>query len=87
MCLWKNFEIIGDFYLLVIAIKKTDSQKLPGVIIDQKLNFEEHKKTICQMTGKKLNALTRLSYLIAPYQLKLILKPFINSFMTQAVII
>ena len=43
------------------SIKKGWCQKLLGVTIDHKLNFEEHIKTICQTAGKKLNALTRLS--------------------------
>ena len=73
MCLGNYSENIGDFYSQGTAIKNTNSQKLLGVITDQKLNFEEHIKTICQTAGKKLNALTRLSYLIVPYQLRLIL--------------
>ena len=52
--------------------RKIDSQKLLGVVIDHKLNFEERIKTIAQTVGKKLNALTTLSCLVAPYQLKLI---------------
>ena len=55
------------------------SQKLLGVITDQEWNFEEHIKTICQTAGKKLNALTKLTYLIAPYQLRLILNSLIKS--------
>ena len=38
---------------------------------------EEHIKTICQTAGKETdNDLTRLFYLIAPYQLKLIVNSF-----------
>ena len=78
MCLEKDAETIGDFNFQGISIKKTNSQKLLGVIIDHKLKFEEHISSICQIAGKKLNALTRLSHLIAPYQLDLILNSFIK---------
>ena len=43
MCLGKDAETIGDFNFQGISIKKTNSQKLLGVIIDHKLKFEEHK--------------------------------------------
>ena len=78
MCLEKDAETIGDFNFQGILLKKTNSQKLLGVIIDHKLKFEEHISSICQIAGKKLNALTRLSHLIAPYQLDLILNSFIK---------
>ena len=47
MCLGKNPETTGNFYFQGIVIKTTDSQKLVRVIIDLKLNFWEHMKTIC----------------------------------------
>ena len=46
------------------------------VLIDQKLNAKEHIKAICKKR-KKLNALKRLSFLIASYQLRLIHNSFI----------
>ena len=46
MCLGKNSETIGDFYFHRTKIKKTNSQKILSVIIDHKLNFKEHIKTI-----------------------------------------
>ena len=78
MCLGKNSEAIGNFNFQGTVIKKIDSQKLLGVTIDHKLKFEEHIKNICQTAGKKLNALTRLYYLISPYQLRLVLNSFIK---------
>ena len=53
MSLGKKSETIGDSNLQGIAIRKTDSQKLLGVIVDQKL-FEEHLRTICQRDELKL---------------------------------
>ena len=76
MCLGKNSETLGDSYFQEIVIKNTESQGLLVVTIDGKLNFEEPIITICQTKRKKLNDLTRLSY---PYQLRLILNPFIKS--------
>ena len=43
----KNPETTGNFSFQGIVIKTTDSQKLVRVIIDLKLNFWEHMKTIC----------------------------------------
>ena len=41
-------------------------------------NFQENIKPICQIAGKKRDTRTRSSYLIAPYQLRLILNSFIK---------
>ena len=52
---WR-FLLPANSIILVIAIKKTDSQKFLGVIIDHDLNYEEHIKSTCKMVGEKLNA-------------------------------
>ena len=42
-------------------IKSRNDEKLLGVIIDNKLNFEKHVNNICDKASQKLNALARVS--------------------------
>ena len=44
-----------------ITIKNGASEKLLGVIIDNKLDFTEHLNTVCKKTNLKLHALNRIS--------------------------
>ena len=43
------------------TIKNYESEKLIGVTIDYKLNFEEHLSKVFDETSLKLNALARIS--------------------------
>lgn len=43
------------------SIKSTNSVKLLGVQIDNKLSFNEHVSLLCKKVGKQLNALCRMS--------------------------
>ena len=38
--------------------------KLPGVKIDQKLNFNAHINDICKKSGQKLNAFSKITFYI-----------------------
>ena len=60
-------------------IKNKDSQKLLGITINSKLNFDEHVNNICKKTNQKLNALSRIAYYMSFDQRKLILNAFILS--------
>ena len=60
-------------------IKSSNSEKLLGVIIDNKLNFEKHINNLCDKASQKLNALARVSSYMDLPKRKLIMKAFINS--------
>ena len=60
-------------------IKGSNSVKLLGVQIDNKLNFNEHVTKICKKVSMKLHALARISNLMSPNKLRVILKAFIES--------
>ena len=42
-------------------VKNLESEKLLGVAIDYKLNFEEHLSKVCNKASQKLNALASIS--------------------------
>ena len=48
-----NFQL-GDS-----LIERSDCEKMLGVKIDYKLNFDEHVKTLCNKVNNKLRALAR----------------------------
>ena len=56
-----------------------ESVKLLGVTIDNKLDFNEHVSKLCKKVNLKLHALARISHLMRPEKLRLILKAFIES--------
>ena len=43
----------------------TENQKLLGIIIDRKLNFNDYVTSTCKKADKKLSVLARLSYYIS----------------------
>ena len=57
----------------------SQSVKLLGVTIDNKLDFNEHVSKICKKVSTKLHALARISHFMTPEKLRLILKAFIES--------
>ena len=65
---------IGD-----AIIKSSDSEKLLGVTIDNKLNFEKHVNNLCTKASQKLNALARVSSYMDLPKRRIIMKAFINS--------
>ena len=62
-----------------ITIKNSVSEKLLGVIIDNKLDLAEHLNTICKMANLKLHALNRISRFLSPEQHVLIINAYIKS--------
>ena len=60
-------------------LESSKQQNLLGVIIDNKLTFEQHLNKLCSKVSQKLNALTRISNYIQPDQRRLIMKAFITS--------
>ena len=59
-------------------IKNSECEKLIGVAIDYKLNFEEHMSKVCDKASQKLNALARISSYMNINQKKRIIRAFIS---------
>ena len=70
---------IPNFKCKNITIKNSVSEKLLGVIIDNKLDLAEHLNTICKMANLKLHALNRISRFLSPEQHVLIINAYIKS--------
>ena len=67
-------------------IERSDCEKTLGVKIDDKLNFDEHAKTLCSKTNNKLRALARATPYMAratPYmnveKKKILMNSFFNA--------
>ena len=60
-------------------IENSKQQKLIGILLDNKLNFEEHISNLCTKANQKLSALFRVSYFMSTKQKRIIMKAFINS--------
>ena len=57
----------------------SNSVKLLGVTIDNKVNFKEHLTNICKKVSNKLYALARVSNYMSTHKLRIIMKAFIGS--------
>ena len=68
-----NANINGDL------ISNSKSEKLLGVTIDSKLNFDEHVSRLCNKASQKLSALARISSYMKLDQKRRIMKAFISS--------
>ena len=60
-------------------IQSSMSEKLLGITIDNKLQFDEHVTVICNKVSQKLYALSRVSQYMQPKQRVIIMKAFIIS--------
>ena len=58
------------------TIKNSKSQKLSGVVFDNKLKFAIHVGNICQKANRKLNALARLTNFMELPKRRLLLNEF-----------
>ena len=70
---------LPNFKCKNITIKNSASEKLLGVIIDNKLDFTEHLNTVCKKANLKLHALNRISRFLSPEQHVLIINAYIKS--------
>ena len=61
------------------TIHESNQEKLLGVIIDNKLTFEDHIRTLCKKVSNKLYALSRISHLLVQEKLRILMKAFIYS--------
>ena len=60
-------------------IRNSASEKLLGVTIDSKLNFNEHVTKLCKNASAKLHALARISNYMTTDKLRVLMKAFIES--------
>ena len=61
-----------------IRLKKTTTRKLPGITIDEHLNFNEHIVNVCKSASRKLNALSGVSSVLSYQQKKVVSNAFIS---------
>ena len=66
--------LIGDD-----TIMGSESVKLLGIHIDNKLTFNEHVEKLCKKVSLKLHALSRISQYMSTDKLRVIMKAFIES--------
>ena len=72
---WKSF-----IFLEYAFLENEEIVRLLGVQVDEKVNFEEHIRTvILKEANKKLCALTRISKFMTQEKLKILLRSFIES--------
>ena len=60
-------------------IESSKAEKLLGILIDNKLNFDKHVSSLCVKAGQKLHALSRISSFMNIKKRKLIMNAFITS--------
>ena len=62
-----------------VCYKNSKEEVILGITIDNKLNFDSHRKNMCKKTGQKLNALSRISTFLNKDQKKIIFNAMIKS--------
>ena len=70
---------LHNFKCKNITAKNIVSEKLLGVIINNKLDFAEQLNTVCKKANLKLHALNRISRFLSPEQHVLIINAYIKS--------
>ena len=60
-------------------LKPEPQVKVPGVMLDSKLNFNHHVSAICTKAARQLNSLTRISRFLSTSSRMIICNSFINS--------
>ena len=58
-----SLDINTKFLLPACILENSNSQKLLGVTIDRKLNFNEHVTNLCDKASKKSQTLARISHI------------------------
>ena len=65
--------------LSAYILENSNSQKLLGVTIDRKLNFDKHVTNLCDKASKKIQALTRIFPCIPQTQKRLLMNVYFMS--------
>ena len=61
------------------VICSSKAEKLLGILIDNKLTFDQHVSNLCVKANQKLHALSRISSYMSTKKRKLIMNSFITS--------
>ena len=91
----------GKYYYMVIGsrdlsheimlnnskITSSNEEKLLGIFLDSKLNFESHIGSLCRKAGQKINVLARLKNFLTSDQRNLLLNSVIKSQFTHCPLI
>ena len=68
-------------------IERSDCEKMLGVKIDYKLNFDEHVKTLCSKANNKLRALARATPYMSIEKRKILMNSFFNEWLNYGPLI
>ena len=60
-------------------IASSNEEKLLGILLDSKLNFDSHITSLCKIAGQKHSALAKISPYLARYQKLLLLNSVVKS--------
>ena len=60
-------------------ISSSNEEKLSGILLDSKLNFDFHITSLCKKAGQKLSALARINYYLTQDQKLLLLNSVVKS--------
>ena len=61
-----------------VCYKNSKEELILGITIDNKLNFDSHIGKICKISGKKLNALSRISTFLNKDQKRILFNAIIR---------
>ena len=74
-----SLDINTKFSLPACILENSNSQKLLGVAIDRKLDFNEHVTILCDKASKKIQALARIFPYIPQTQKRLLMNAYFMS--------
>ena len=60
-------------------IWESNSKRMLGILIDNKMKFDKHVNEICKIAGRKLTALARLAKILPHSKMKILIKSFFDS--------
>ena len=74
-----GLDINTKFSLPACILENSDSQKLLGLTIDRKLNFNKHVTNLCDKASKRIQALARIFPYIIQTQKRLLMNAYFMS--------
>ena len=74
-----SLDISTKFSLPIYILENSDSQKLLGVTIDRKMNFNEHVTNLCTKASRKIQAVVRIFPYIPQTQKLLLMNVYFMS--------
>ena len=80
-----HYIVIGDddpSHKIILnnnEIASSNEEKLLGILLDSKLNFDSHITSLCKKARQKLSALARINHYLTPDQKLLLLNSVVKS--------